>query len=224
MPADSDSLVVLYTGETQGNLVACRCPDHPWGGLDRRVGFLRDARASHRAAATLVLDTGGFLPTGEVPLRDHPSAARRLTALLLRAFLRADVDAIALDPGESGFLAKLAPDELQSLGRRTLDAGAAAPVLWYDWGGRSVGVLALSSGASDSLAAAISEPVRDHADVLILLARADAVDGRRLARLSRADLVLLSRAARPPRPLREGMSWLVGCGGQGREVGEVVLR
>ena len=59
--------------------------------------------------------------------------------------------------------------------------------------------------------------------MLIVLARADALDGRRLARLSNADLVLLSRAARPPRPLREGSSWLVGAGGHGREVGEVFL-
>src|SRR5690606_3892586 len=81
----------------------------------------------------------------------------------------------------------------------------------------------LASSLSDAQVAEICSPIRREADVLIVLARADALDGRRLAQLSQADLVLLSRAARPPRPLRESRSWLVGAGGHGREVGEVIL-
>jgi hypothetical protein len=56
---------------------------------------------------------------------------------------------------------------------------------------------------------------------VIALARGDALSGRRLARLSGADLVVLSRGARPEAPLLEGSSILVGCGIEGKEVGEV---
>lgn len=221
--SNSDTLVVAYVGETQGNLVACNCPEHPWGGLAQRVGFFRKARALHAGALTLAFDTGGFLPSGEVPLRDTPAAARRLTELLIESFERASIDAIALDRGEARFLHGLAPAHNKYWHSRALEADPPAAPRWWDWESRRVAVIALASTLSDSAVAAVSAPVRAEADVMIVLARADAVDGRRLARLSEADLVLLSRAARPPRPLHEGRSWLVGAGGHGREVGEVLL-
>ena len=60
--APSDTLVILYVGETQGNLAPCSCPEQPWGGLARRVGFFREAHRNHGTALTLLFDTGGFLP------------------------------------------------------------------------------------------------------------------------------------------------------------------
>jgi hypothetical protein len=221
--ARSDTLVIVYVGETQGNLAPCRCPEQPWGGLARRVGFFRNAHRSHEGALTLLFDTGGFLPSGEVPLRDTPSAARRLTELLLSSFDRAGIDAVALDRGESQFLHGLAPAKASSWENRTLVADPPSAPKWWDWGDRRVAAIALSSTLSDTEVVDACSSVRREADVLIVLARADALDGRRLARLSNADLVLLSRAARPPRPLREGRSWLIGAGGHGREVGEVLL-
>lgn len=221
--AQSDTLVIVYVGETQGNLAPCSCPEQPWGGLARRVGYFRDAHRNHEGAFTLLFDTGGFLPSGEVPLRDTPSAARRLTELLLASFDRAGIDAVALDRGESRFLHGLAPAKTSSWEKRALVADPPSPPKWWNWGDRRVAAIALASTLSDSDVVEACSSVRREADVLIVLARADALDGRRLARLSNADLVLLSRAARPPLPLREGRSWLVGAGGHGREVGEVLL-
>ena len=219
----SDTLVVIYVGETMGNLAPCTCPEKPWGGLARRVGFFREARHGHETALTLRFDTGGFLPAGEVPLRDSPSAARRLTELLLESLDRAGIDAVALDRGEDTFLHGLAPEKSPFWKTRALLADPPSAPKWWDWGSRRVAAIALASSLSDAQVAEICSPIRREADVLIVLARADALDGRRLAQLSQADLVLLSRAARPPRPLRESRSWLVGAGGHGREVGEVIL-
>jgi hypothetical protein len=60
-------------------------------------------------------------------------------------------------------------------------------------------------------------------DNTVFLARGDGFSGGRLARLSGADLVVISRGARPEAPLLEGASTLAGCGIEGKEVGEVQI-
>jgi hypothetical protein len=219
-----DTLTVLFTAETRGNLTPCTCPTKPLGGLARRVRLMADEAARHAAGGTVLrLDAGGFLPEGEIPLRAVPGATARLVSVILEGFARAGVQALALDYQEDAYLRRQAPDQAAALGPALLRADPPAPPRLLRWGTDDVAVLALEESLPDSSIVRASAAAREMADMVIVLARADAVSGRRLARLSRAELVILSRGARPVAPLREGPSFLVGCGADGREAGEVRL-
>jgi hypothetical protein len=223
-PAPAETLRIAFTAETRGNLVPCSCPKEPLGGLARRARHLAEAAFGGSPGTTsFVLDAGGFLPEGEVPLRDAPEAMARYVRLVLRGFLRSGLQASALDHGEREFLRRHAPSEAERLRDALLDADPPGPPRVLHWGSKRVAVLALEESTPDSTAIRAGVGARSSTDFLIVLARADAVSGRRLARLSRADLVILSRGARPAAPLREGSAHLVGCGREGREVGDLRL-
>jgi hypothetical protein len=219
----ADTLSVFFTAETHGNLEPCACPHSPQGGLARRAGFLRTAAEAvrSRAGTALVLDAGGFFPEGEVPLRDDPTVARRFAALLLDGLARSEVQAVALDHGERAFLERTAPREARRLREVFLEADPPGTPRVIDWGTHRVAIVALEETLADDAVRAAGSAARARGDFVIALARGDGLSGRRLARLSGADLVVLSRGARPEAPLREGSSILVGCGIEGREVGEV---
>lgn len=170
-----------------------------------------------------MFDAGGFLPEGETAVRDTPGAAARYVRTLLAALRRTGVTAAACDHGMRAFLQAHAVAETDALGPALLDADPPAPALLLSWGGRNIAVLALEESSPDSVIARAAGEARGRADFLIVLARADALSGRRLARLARADVVILSRGARPPRPLEVDGALLVGCGASGREVGELRL-
>jgi hypothetical protein len=222
-PRAADTLSIFFTAETRGNLEPCACPHNPQGGLARRTGFLRAAADAVRArgGTALVLDAGGFLPEGEVPLRDDPTVLRRLTALMLESMTRAGVDAVALDRTQRGFLEKTAPREARRLQSAFLEADPPDPPHVVPWGRHRVAVIALEETLNEDVIEAAASQAQAQGNVVVVLGRADAVSGRRLARLSRADLLILSRGARPERTFREGTSTLVGCGTQGKEVGEI---
>ena len=188
-----------------------------------RTGFLRRAAEAVRARAgtALVLDAGGFIPEGEVPLRDDPTVARRFTALLLDGFARSGVQAVALDHGQREFLERAAPREARRLREAFLDADPPGTPRVIDWGARRVAIVALEETLTDDAIRIAGSLARAHGDFVIALARGEGITGRRLASLSGADLVVLSRGARPEQPVLEGKSILVGCGIEGREVGEV---
>jgi hypothetical protein len=221
--SSADTLSVFFTAETQGNLEPCACPRSPQGGLARRTGFLRGAaEAVHaRAGTALVLDAGGFFPEGEVPLRNDPAVARRFTALLLDALARSGAQAVALDHGERDFLEQTAPREARRLREVFLEADPPGTPRVLDWGAHRVAIVALEESLTDDAVRVAGSAARARGDFVIALARGDGFSGRRLARLSGADLVVLSRGARPEGPLLEGSSILVGCGIEGKEVGEV---
>jgi hypothetical protein len=218
-----DTLSVIFTAETHGNLEPCACPKNPQGGLARRVGFLRGAADAVRArgGTVFVLDAGGFFPDGEVPLRDDPTVARRFTALLLDGLARSEVQAIALDHGQRDFLERTTPGEARRLREVFLEADPPGKPRVISWGAHRVAVVALEETLTDDALRAAGSAARALGDFVIALARADGLSGRRVARLSGADLVVLSRGARPEAPFLEGASILVGCGIEGREVGEV---
>jgi hypothetical protein len=219
----ADTLSVIFTAETHGNLEPCACPKNPQGGLARRVGFLREAAEAvrTRGGTVFVLDAGGFFPDGEVPLRDDPSVARRFTALLLDGLARSEVQAVALDHGQRDFLERTAPREARRLRGVFLEADPPGKPRVIRWGAHRVAVVALEETLTDDALRAAGSAARALGDFVIALARADGLSGRRVARLSGADLVVLSRGARPEAPFLEGASILVGCGIEGREVGEV---
>jgi len=222
--SSADTLTVLFSAETRGNLTTCTCPTQPLGGLARRVHFLQEASGTlGRAGSCLVLDAGGFLPVGRAPVRDDPEAAAQLVRLLLRGMAESGVVATALDYRERAFVEKAAPAECRRLHDCLLDADPPGPPRIVLWGKEKIALLALEESLADSVIIASGVRARAEADYLIVLARADAFTGCRVARLSRADLVLLSRGARPTEPLWEGRSLLVGCGVAGREIGEVRL-
>jgi hypothetical protein len=219
----ADTLSVFFTAETHGNLEPCACPRGPQGGLARRVGFLRGAAEAvrSRTGTALVLDAGGFFPEGEVPLRDDPAVARRFTALLLDGLARSGVQAVALDHGQRDFLERAAPRETRRLQEAFLEADPPGTPHVVDWGAHRVAIVALEETLTDDAVRVAGSAARARGDLVIVLARGDGFSGRRLARLSGADLVVLSRGARPEAPLLEGRSILVGCGIEGKEVGEV---
>lgn len=56
---NSDTLLILYTNNTNGNLVACDCGDHPQGGLAKRKALMDRSRKEFRV--TLTVDAGDIL-------------------------------------------------------------------------------------------------------------------------------------------------------------------
>lgn len=227
---DADTLTLLYSAETRGNLEPCACPDKPWGGLARRVAFLqgRAALAADIGAPLLVLDVGGFLPDGTVPLRDDPEVAREYLRLLLDGLSASRLDAVGLDRGERAFLSDATPDRFRALEASWLASGAAGAARVFPWGDHTVVVFSADEIETDTQLRAAAARARGvaaggRAPYLVLLARADAVSGRRLARETGADLVLLARGTRPRAPLHEGASILLGCGAHGKELGEARL-
>lgn len=222
--AQGDTLSILFTGETRGNLVPCSCPSNPLGGLARRVRLLQDRAARlTRGGPVLRLDSGGFLPEGEVPLRGDRRTATRLVGLILSGFGAGELDAAALDHGERAFLQAVAPEEAARIGGVLLQADPPDPPRLFQWSGSTVAVLALEESLADSTVRRAAREARRRAEYLVILARADAFTGRRLARLSHADLVLLSRGARTESILFEGRVPMFGCGTEGKEIGEVRL-
>jgi len=229
-PADAgsaiaaDTLTVLFTAETRGNLVPCSCPGEKTGGVARRVGLLRELARKRSAGGTvLVCDAGGQLPDGPVPLRDSPGTMERYVSLLLEAMEAPGLTAAAIDHGERAFLARNAPGPAGRLASVLLEADPPSPARRVRWGDRTIAILALEESLPDAKVLAAGRAARAGADYLFVLARADALTGRRLARLAGADLVLLSRGARPPDLLREGEAILAGCGIDGHEFGEIRL-
>jgi hypothetical protein len=220
----SDTLTILFTGETRGNLLPCACPNNPLGGLARRVRFLRErAEELAHGGLCLRLDAGGFLPEGEVPLRNDPQVAASLVRLLLRGLRSSGIEATVLDYRERAFLEQSAPEEYRRLEHALLDADPPGSPKIIPWGGRKIALLALEESLPDSVIIRAGCLARARADFLIVLGRANAFTGRRVARLARADLAILSRGARPDAPLEEGSALLVGPGAEGREVGEIRL-
>lgn len=225
----ADTLRVVFSAETHGNLEPCPCKERPLGGLARRVGHF--AASVHGREATLRLDSGGFLPVADVPLRDDPAVLTRYVRLLTQALIRSRLDAVALDGGQETLLAKVAPREWESLEPTALSASPVERARYFRWGDRAVAVLAVASDLrEDALKLAARNARAEGAalvggsasrTVLILLARADAWQGQNLARMVQPDLVLLSRGARPRGPIQIGPTTLVGCGIDGKEVGEV---
>jgi len=223
----SDTLAVFFTAETHGNLEPCTCPERQLGGLARRVSFLTRTQSSD--TATLRVDAGGFLPVEDVPLRDDPAVALRYVRLLLRGLERSNYDAIALDLGQRQTLSRMAPAETRALTGASLDANPVSPPRIYRWNDTGVALLAIAAEVPAEVQQLAAADARKQAaeaagvseTLLIVLARANAIDGRNVARATGADLVVLSLGARPKQALREGSSVLVGAGMDGREVGEI---
>ncbi|HLD30018.1 MAG TPA: TlpA disulfide reductase family protein, partial [bacterium] len=51
---DVTKLSLLYTGSANGYMESCDCPEHPFGGLDRRLKYLEEKKS----ARSLSFDTG----------------------------------------------------------------------------------------------------------------------------------------------------------------------
>ena len=218
----SGIFTVLFTGETRGNLTPCSCPDGPWGGLARRVGYLA-ARKQEVPGPVLSLDAGGFLPVGTVPLRNDPKAEVALVTLLMESLLCSRIDLLALEPGERSYLAEIAPELWHRLEPHALDSAPPSPPRVLSLAGTPVAVLALDESLDDVALESAGESARSVAELVFVLARADGVSGRRIAERTGADLVILSFGVRTQAPVRYADGWVVGAGREGREMGELRL-
>jgi len=221
-PPRTELFTVLFTGETRGNLTPCSCPDGPWGGLARRVGYLESRREETRGPV-LSLHTGGFLPVGAVPLRNDPKAEVQLVSLLMESVLRSRIDVLALEPGERDYLAQIAPDLWWRLDPYSLDCVPPSPPRVVSLGGTPVAILALDESLDDQVLESAGRKARAVAELVFVLARADGVSGRRIAARTGADLVILSFGVRTETPVRYENSWVVGAGREGKEIGELRL-
>lgn len=221
-PAPPATFSILFTGETRGNLVPCSCPDGPWGGLARRVGYLSGRRGKIQGPL-LTLHGGGFLPVGTVPLRNDPEAEVEFVSLLTESLSRSGFDAIVLGAEEREYLTRIVPERWPDLELRALDSSPAPQPRVFSMGGVPVAVLAVDESLADATLAAVARSARSLADLVIVLARADGVSGRRIAEQTAADLVILSYGVRTAAPVRYAKSWVVGAGREGKEIGELQL-
>lgn len=72
------SVTLLYTGNINGQLEACRCPGNPYGGLARQAEAIAELREMHPGA--IVLDAGDML-AGDQEARDFGYLQRGLASI-----------------------------------------------------------------------------------------------------------------------------------------------
>ena len=216
-PSGSDgegSLRLVFSAETRGNLLPCDCPGAPYGGLAQRSAFVRSGGPTSRedglaedssASPVLRLHAGGFLPAGDVPLRRDVGILRRYLELLLDDLDHARFDAIGLGPEEAAFLqdqdvARFRVDDPRWLvfGRHDLRL--------FPWNGRRIAVVALDANWPEDVLAARGAAARSAGDLVIVLARANAASGQKIAEAARPDLVILSEGANLESPLKRTRS------------------
>jgi len=77
VPAHSQEIRILFTSNSNGKIENCRCPDQPYGALEKRVQFILEYRERH--PEVLVLDNGdNFLNYGSPEKEPVILAAFRL--------------------------------------------------------------------------------------------------------------------------------------------------
>lgn len=67
---ESDTLYILHTNNTNGEIENCYCPDHPLGSIEKRTRFIDDFRKKY--PNTIVVDAGDMWGvTARLPEKDH---------------------------------------------------------------------------------------------------------------------------------------------------------
>jgi len=85
--AQSDPLVILFTGTINGISRPCYCPSNPWGGLAKRAWLISEIKKAAGADCVLNLASGDLSPV---------SASDATSALIIRQFKHMNFDALAL--------------------------------------------------------------------------------------------------------------------------------
>ncbi len=231
------SVTILYTGNTNGQLEACRCPGNPYGGLSRQAEAITELRELY--PNNITVDAGDMLAFSQDLNR---------FGYLQRAFAKIGFDAVAM--GEQDFA--LGVDVLRGLATASpvpyVSANLALPELpvatkIVERTGVRIGILSLTSprcfgigadtlpaGATledPSEAAARSLPdLAAQSDILVCLFHGPIEDGRKLAeRFPELDAVICGHeGASLQVPERVGKTWLLAPGRNGEWVGRLTLR
>ncbi len=236
---DTWTLTILYTNNTNGNLVACDCGDIPMGGLARRMTVFRRVREEN--SRTLAVDTGDLL--------EQFGFRRAQDSVVLALYPLFGYDAVTI--GDNEFAngrdffernVRGAPLPYTSVNLRFDSTGVQPPAaVRKSVNGLSVVIvgytpasnLAYSTQRSPlpfhlgnewGLASAVAH-WRDSADVLILLSHAGYEADVELAqRHPEIDVIAGSHSQMEIRDsLREGETILVQAGGNGTHVGRLDL-
>ncbi len=68
LKAQTQTLYILHTNNTNGALENCYCPDNPYGSVEKRVPFVNDFIKEY--PNTLLFDSGDFFPVSPRPYLD----------------------------------------------------------------------------------------------------------------------------------------------------------
>ncbi|NQV37836.1 MAG: hypothetical protein HQ509_07530 [Candidatus Marinimicrobia bacterium] len=105
MGSETDTIYILHTNNTNGELENCYCPDHPLGSLEKRAVFIEQFRKNH--TNTLLVDAGDFWNvTSRLPQKDK---------LVSTAYSFMDYDAILLGDQELIRQNDIFPDALLNM-------------------------------------------------------------------------------------------------------------
>ena len=232
---------LLYQSNVLGEFEPCTCRDNPVGGLAQGVARLNELRAES-TVPTFVFDAGDRLFQHDLVAVSQEEAARRLRALLLvdgGNLARLDAAGIGgLDLGGGlDYLQKLAQRAAYPFVSANLvdPAGARlfAPSTVLRQGDLAVGVTSVLPGdlsmdtwkTADPYRAAKAEVAALRAagvDLVVVLSNLGLDADRKLARVSRADVILGSRSREilSDAP-RLGSALISHAGSRGRYVGDV---
>ncbi len=232
---------ILFQSNYLGEFEPCTCEDNPVGGLAQGVALLEDVRATS-SVPVLVFDAGDRLFRHDLVAFSQEEASRRLkSVLLVDAGNVAQLDAAgigALDLGAGlGYLKKLAQRARYPMLSANLVDHEGTPLfqtsVLLEREDLKVGVTSVLRGdmwfdsyeTTDPYAAARTEvkALRSAgAELVIVLSNLGLDADRKLARASKADLILGSRSREIlPEAASVGRATISHAGSRGRYVGDV---
>lgn len=202
-------LTLAYTAELRGNILPCTCPRDPFGGMDRRIGFVDSLRSA--GEALVVLDAGGLFPAPETTHMLSEAARESLQCLVSDGASSTGYDAIA---------GSAAPPHPR----------CGAPLPWLPPATARAIVRAGSRVVLASVAESLDprearRAIKDagRRDLLVLLVDGDLSFATYSARLLGADVAIVARGAWFPEPIHKDGVLFLGPGRDGKYVGLLTL-
>jgi hypothetical protein len=228
-PKQPPGLTIFFTGDNNGQISSCGCPEMDYGGASRRAKFIDTMRSN--GWSFLALDAGGIVPWKELDSQARLKSETLASAMGIMAY-----DAVTLGEEDLALGAAFVRDLVARLGRPIvatnydLDAGQSERVRFVNVQDRRVGIAAF---LDSTLAAGIPwlrmepwEAQRGWVDSLerasdfqiALLHAPDTTAAQRLLDLYPGiDLVVgADRNLFPHAMTKRGSSGIVGAPGEGR--------
>lgn len=229
-PSTGKRLAIVYSGDTNGVIRACRCPGNLFGGLPQRAKVIQDVR--RRGAPAILVDSGNLFPNKDDKLRAE---------YVLRCYAVMGYDAIGI--GEREFAC--GPDYLAKMIRESeLPFTSANLVMWEGGrpvassyllrqvGGVRVGIVSVASpkAVSDLPGIAALDPgealakqtasLRGQADLIVALSQLGLEGDKALAAARDVDVIVGGRSGEVLRePLKVGKALIVHAGRNAEHVG-----
>lgn len=235
-----DTLNILYTGCSNGNLRACHCPGAPYGGLPRRKTLIDSLKKRYKDL--LIFDTGDLFgsPAGSDRYRD---------SIFFEAFNRIEYTAVGIGDQEFSegvpfFLKrlKLSKNHFISTNLYYKDSLLTPPYLIKKVGDLRIGIISLLNPTLFSFypkkkkqGLQVADPflsfesilpeIESKADIIILLSHLGYRKERQIAKKFKEIDVILSghSCAKTDSPIVINRTILVGAGVDGKFVGFLQL-